>query len=205
MKFTLLEVLEDSRCPVDVQCIQAGTVRVKTSVTRNASGNQYTTEFKLGQVLSVASTEREIGTLLLTEVQPIKKSTVQINSSDYIFTFKMEKRTASSSGSIAPYNSGVRGNVLLGPTCPVMRDPPDPQCADKPYATTINVRRSGSTSIYAAGKSSADGTFQFALPPGSYTITATGGATLPRCSDASVTVGATGYATTTIFCDTGIR
>ena len=29
--------------------------------------------------------------------------------------------------------SGVRGVAMLGPTCPVMRNPPDPQCADKPY------------------------------------------------------------------------
>ena len=26
----------------------------------------------------------------------------------------------------------IVGTVLLGPTCPVMRDPPDPECADKP-------------------------------------------------------------------------
>lgn len=36
---------------------------------------------------------------------------------------------------ILPYNSGVRGAVVLGPTCPAERIPPDPTCAPKPYAT----------------------------------------------------------------------
>ncbi|HTK33346.1 MAG TPA: hypothetical protein VL335_02235, partial [Candidatus Paceibacterota bacterium] len=44
--------------------------------------------------------------------------------------------------SIRPYDSGVHGTVMLGPTCPVMRNPPDPSCADKPYATLVVVFRS---------------------------------------------------------------
>ncbi len=106
---------------------------------------------------------------------------------------------------IAPYTSGVRGTVLLGPTCPVMRDPPDPQCADKGYATKVSVSRTGSSSVFATGKSDTNGAFQFSLPPGNYTLTALGGKTLPRCSPTDVTVGPSGYTTTTIFCDSGIR
>lgn len=108
-------------------------------------------------------------------------------------------------GSILPYNSGVRGIVSLGPTCPVMRDPPDPQCADKPYATTIIVRRAGSSVAFATGKSDATGAFQFSLPPGAYTLSASGGTMLPRCSPVDVTVGASGYSVADISCDTGIR
>lgn len=103
------------------------------------------------------------------------------------------------------YNSGVRGTVLLGPTCPVMREPPDPQCADKPYATTITVRRTGSGAAFATGTSDASGAFQFLLPPGPYTFVAEGGATLPRCSETSATVLPDIYGTVTISCDTGIR
>src|ERR1035437_9718286 len=43
------------------------------------------------------------------------------------------------------YQSGISGTVLLGPTCPVERIPPDPQCAPKPYSTSINILKSGST------------------------------------------------------------
>jgi hypothetical protein len=106
---------------------------------------------------------------------------------------------------IAPYNSAVRGTVLLGPTCPVERIPPDPACAEKPYATTITVSRTGSSSTFATGKSDAAGAFSFSLPPGSYTLVASGGTMLPRCNPTDVTVGPNVYATTTISCDTGIR
>src|SRR3989344_275669 len=98
-------------------------------------------------------------------------------------------------GSILPYNSGISGTVLLGPTCPVMRDPPDPGCADKPYATTINVYRVGSSSTFATGKSDANGAFKISLPPGTYTVAASGGTVLPRCSPAEAIVVQTGYIT----------
>ncbi|MDP2655132.1 MAG: hypothetical protein Q8P17_01040 [bacterium] len=106
---------------------------------------------------------------------------------------------------ILPYESGVKGTVSLGPTCPVMRDPPDPQCADKPYATTILVYRVGSNTVIVTGKSNANGTFKISLPPGTYTLVASGGAVLPRCSPAEAVVGQDGYVTTNISCDTGIR
>ena len=108
-------------------------------------------------------------------------------------------------GSILPYNSGVRGTVSLGPTCPVMRDPPDPQCADRGYATTVVVHRTGSSSVFATGKSDENGAFEFSLPPGSYTLTATGGTMLPRCASIDVDVPVSGYITQNISCDTGIR
>lgn len=100
--------------------------------------------------------------------------------------------------------SGVRGTVMLGPTCPVERMPPDPQCADKPYATTVTARRASGT-VAGSVRSLADGTFTLALPAGTYTLSASGGQTLPRCADTSVTVPKAGYATTSISCDTGIR
>lgn len=108
-------------------------------------------------------------------------------------------------GSILPYTSGVQGTVSLGPTCPVMRDPPDPQCADKPYATAIVVYRVGSSAPFILGSSDASGVFKFSLAPGSYTLQAKGGTTLPRCNEMNVTVPATGYVTADISCDTGIR
>lgn len=107
--------------------------------------------------------------------------------------------------SILPYNSGVRGTVSLGPTCPVERMPPDPVCADKPYATAVTVYRSGSKQPFIIGNSDANGTFQFSLPPGSYTLTAGSGTMLPRCSSIPLTIAPDAYTTTNISCDTGIR
>ena len=195
---TPFALLEDSRCPVDVQCIQAGTVRVKA--TLESGLGTASQEFKLGQIVT---TEAE--TITLTTVTPQKMAGVSIKSSEYVFTFEVTKRTTTGGGSILPYTSGVRGTVSLGPTCPVMRNPPDPACADKPYATTITVYRTNSSSVFATGRSDEKGAFQFSLPPGSYTLSASGGTTLPRCSPVAATVASTGYVIANISCDTGIR
>jgi hypothetical protein len=194
----VLELVEDSRCPVDVQCIWAGTVRVRVSI------NSYNRDFvfTLGQPQVVGST-----TITLASVIPAEKNskkTVPLGDYRFIFTV-VPKIPADSGGGILPVNSGVRGTVELGPTCPVERIPPDPNCADRPYATTVTVYRIGSNSAFAEGRSDTDGVFQFSLPPGSYTLKAAGGTVLPRCSPADVTVGQGGFATTTISCDSGIR
>ena len=108
-------------------------------------------------------------------------------------------------GGILPYDSGIVGTVILGPTCPVERVPPDPACADKPYATLVAVfRASDPVHAFVITQSGADGTFKVSLPPGDYTLGA-GEKALPRCDHPAVTVPPTGYATTTISCDTGIR
>ena len=188
-------VLEDSRCPIDVTCIQAGTVRVRARLI--SSLGESTQEFKLNQ-----STTTEAEKVTLTEVLPYPKAGVKIKKSDYLFTFEVVKRedvVVPSSG------SGVRGTVLLGPTCPVMRDPPDPACAEKPYATAIVVYRADSQSPFVIGNSDTSGAFEFSLPPGAYTLSAKGGAMLPRCTETKVTVVSKTYLTTTIPCDTGIR
>jgi hypothetical protein len=101
---------------------------------------------------------------------------------------------------------GIHGTVMLGPSCPVMRNPPDPQCADKPYQTSITVSHAGSPSVvFATAQSAVDGTFTLSLPPGNYIISAAGGTSLPRCSNTSATVGSSGYTQIQISCDTGIR
>lgn len=188
----VLELLEDSRCPVDVQCIQAGTVRVRASI--DSYNKDFTFTLLKSQVVGNV-------TITLASVVPAQKNSKQtVQLSDYRFTFTVVPVVTTT-----PSNSGVRGTVMLGPTCPVMRDPPDPQCADKPYATTIQVSRKGSSSVFATGKSNADGTFQFSLPPGAYTLSASGGTVLPRCSPTETTVGQSGYVTVNISCDTGIR
>lgn len=200
VQITPLKLLEDSRCPTDVTCIQAGTVRLQAKLSSGLG--DATQEFKLGEPIT---TEAE--TVTLISVSPEPKSTVQLKDNDYRFTFTVTKREGAggAGGGILPYNSGVRGTVLLGPTCPVVQEPQDPKCADKPYATTITVRRQNLTAVVATVSSGVSGTFEFSLPPGSYTIVAAGGATLPSCSEKDVTVRPEEYATIILSCDTGIR
>lgn len=108
---------------------------------------------------------------------------------------------------ILPYNSGIQGIVMSGPTCPVMQYPPDPKCDDKPIMTNISVYRSSDTSrSIAMLESGEDGTFSVSLPPGEYVVMAGSfGVPFPRCSDTNVTVGTSGYSEITVSCDTGIR
>lgn len=80
-----LEVLEDSRCPADVVCIRAGTVRVRTTLQSGMGTAPQV--FVLSQPVT---TEAEIVTL--TEVEPYPYSSRQLKPSDYTFTFTVKKR-----------------------------------------------------------------------------------------------------------------
>jgi hypothetical protein len=189
----ILGLVEDSRCPVDVQCIQAGTVRVRTSV--DALNRDFV--FTLGQPQVVGST-----TITLASVTPAQRYSKQtVEPGDYRFSFTAVPAAAGAGSS----ESGIRGTVALGPTCPVERVPPDPRCADRPYAAPIAVYRNGSSVPLATGMSDADGTFAFQLPAGTYTLIAGGATSLPRCAAVTVQVREASFATTTIECDTGIR
>lgn len=85
VRITPLEILEDSRCPADVMCIQAGTVRVSA---RLLSGlGEAKQEFKLGQPVTTEAEE-----ITLTNVSPEPKAGIKINDGDYVFHFEVAKR-----------------------------------------------------------------------------------------------------------------
>lgn len=82
---TPISVVEDSRCPIDVQCIQAGTVRLQATLASGlGTGTQV---FTLGTPIT---TETE--TVTLFSVTPTKEAGKAISSSDYRFIFKVVKR-----------------------------------------------------------------------------------------------------------------
>jgi hypothetical protein len=101
----------------------------------------------------------------------------------------------------------ILGNVLLGPTCPVMQDPPDPDCADKPYQTDLVLTTADQSKIIQEFSSDIYGRFQIEVSPGEYAIrSATAANVLPYCSNSEIIrVGANGTTEVTVFCDTGIR
>ncbi len=114
--------------------------------------------------------------------------------------------TSTAAGSAIPRESGVRGAVMLGPTCPVERIPPDPNCADKPYQTPVIIfRASDPTSAFFSVNSDTSGKFSALLPPGEYILKAGGNNYYPRCGQTQVAVEPYAFASTTIYCDTGIR
>jgi len=82
---TPLEVTEDSRCPADVQCVWAGTVKVRTKI-----------ESGLGESIMIFEPGKPITTeaesITLKEVTPAPRSGQPIPPSSYRFVFDVAKR-----------------------------------------------------------------------------------------------------------------
>ncbi|MBI2474161.1 MAG: hypothetical protein HYV68_00500 [Candidatus Taylorbacteria bacterium] len=75
---------------------------------------------------------------------------------------------SSGGGTIGEFNGTIFGTVMLGPACPVMRDPPDPECADKPYATNLVLTTADGAREIKKFSSDSSGRFRLEVPPGKY-------------------------------------
>lgn len=65
----------------------------------------------------------------------------------------------------------VRGMILLGPICPIVKDPPDPECADKPIFGEFIVQNAMGNVEFTRFGTQRDGSFSVPLPAGEYYIT----------------------------------
>jgi hypothetical protein len=102
--------------------------------------------------------------------------------------------------------TGVEGSVMLGPTCPVMREPPDPQCADKPYAGKLALTTADGARVIKEFASDQSGHFSLSITSGTYAIRSAPGANmLPRCASLNFMVIPGLYTSIQVSCDTGIR
>lgn len=102
--------------------------------------------------------------------------------------------------------SGITGEVMLGPRCPVMGPGMEEKCADKGYQTTLVVETKDGRREVARVRSGVDGRFRVALAPGEYIVAPLPGARqLPYCKMQFVTVEPGQFAPVTIHCDTGMR
>lgn len=103
-------------------------------------------------------------------------------------------------GAAAAPSAGIRGTVFAGPACPGPAHVDSP-CPDLPVAMTLEVVQG--TSVVAAVTSGADGRFNVALAPGSYTVRSRSGLPALRSQSITVTVGA--YTEVALHADTGMR
>ncbi|HJS93010.1 MAG TPA: hypothetical protein VJ741_02020 [Solirubrobacteraceae bacterium] len=99
-------------------------------------------------------------------------------------------------------DSGITGKVQIGPTCPVER--PGKVC-ERPYRTTITIRRVPKRTLVARVRSSATGGFRISLAPGRYLLLPQNGHPYPRSSPQFATVHSHRYTTVLISYDSGIR
>jgi hypothetical protein len=117
----------------------------------------------------------------------------------FLFLVACAGRASSPSG-----DSGVRGTVLLGPTCPVetMESP----CPDRPLAD-VQIQVLQGSDVVATVRSDGDGRFTVALEPGDYVLQAVveqgGPGMSAKPVDVTVTSGA--FVEVNVPVDSGIR
>lgn len=86
VSITPIQIVEDSRCPKDVQCIWAGTVKVKAKI-ESALGVDDDAVLEIGTPLTTEAEE-----IVLTDVSPAKIPDQEIPTSSYRLTFTVTKR-----------------------------------------------------------------------------------------------------------------
>jgi hypothetical protein len=100
----------------------------------------------------------------------------------------------------------VSGVITVSPTCPgPEKNPPDPDCAPKAYATPIDIMKFGTPGIIKTTFSDANGAFNVSLDAGSYTLYVRSGSALPRCDGVTAEVKTSKNTTANIYCDSGMR
>ena len=78
-----LQIVEDSRCPVNARCVWAGRLIVRARVT--GGGLDRTLDLELGKPQPIAG-----GTLTLVSAAPQKMAGVEIDPRAYLFTFQFD-------------------------------------------------------------------------------------------------------------------
>jgi len=101
-----------------------------------------------------------------------------------------------------PRGSGIEGQVLVGPACPVVQQ--GQECPDQPYQATLTVYSPNGLQI-AQFQTDAQGHFRVPLVPGVYILHPESPNGIPFASDQSFTVETGGYTQITVNYDSGIR
>lgn len=180
-----LTALNDSRCKPGVQCIWQGEIGAVFAVSRAGDAPE---ELRLGTVRNKSASFA--GHTFTLKSATTESATIVVSGGS--------PAAAGSSGSLSGY-------IHTGPTCPVERIPPDPACADRPYAdATVAIKNNASGALTTA-VSDASGTFRATLAPGTYTLEVTSASRFPICGSTEASVISGQVAKVDIGCDSGIR
>lgn len=99
-------------------------------------------------------------------------------------------------------DSGIRGKVTYGPTCPVER--PGERC-ERPYDARLRIRNRSAKKVVASVRSGKDGRFRVRLRPGRYVVEPVSKSLYPHADPVPATVHAHRFTRVTISFDSGIR
>jgi hypothetical protein len=109
---------------------------------------------------------------------------------------------ATCSAQPASADSGIEGNVLIGPNCPVVQQGQD--CPDKPYQATLTINNSDGRMV-AQVKTDEMGHFKIPLDPGEYILHPETPNMIPFAGEQIFTITAGKFTKVTITYDSGIR
>jgi len=197
---TIDGVLEDSRCPKGVSCIQAGTVRLVVTVQER-------------DVLATGTLRLDssvlLGPLELTLRRVSPEPIVGAGITNYRFLIDgrrapIPEGTDEERATTTPASpSGIRGVLLLSPSCPVDRtDLPCPPSAGA--GIMLSVFDEAGREV-ARTRTDSDGKFFLLLSPGMYTLENGGKTPFPSFSPISVKISEGEFTDIAITADSGIR
>jgi hypothetical protein len=87
LKIAFVELIEDSRCPTDVDCIWAGNAKIKVRVTKNGRSKVLELEMIADGMAPNYGNYR----LKLKDLTPKLRSNVRINRNAYVATIEVTK------------------------------------------------------------------------------------------------------------------
>ena len=109
---------------------------------------------------------------------------------------------ATCSAPATPTDSGVEGQVLIGPTCPVVVEGQD--CADKPYQATLTVNSPNGRKIVQI-QTDEEGRFKIPLAPGEYILHPESPNVMPFAGEQTFIVETGKFTQIVVNYDSGIR
>ena len=87
LKIEFVELVEDSRCPTDVECVWAGNAKIKVRVTKNGKSQLLALEMVTKGMKPNFGNYR----LKLKALTPEPRSNVRINRNGYVATIEVTK------------------------------------------------------------------------------------------------------------------
>jgi len=118
-----------------------------------------------------------------------------------LFLFILLLASCSSVTPTPPADSGIEGQVFIGPNCPVVRV--GEECPDQPYQATLTVNNPKGERIVQI-QTEEDGQFKISLPPGEYILHPESGR-LPSADEQTVIVEPGVFTQVIVNYDSGIR
>lgn len=99
-------------------------------------------------------------------------------------------------------DSGIEGQVFIGPNCPVVQQ--GQECPDQPYQATLTVNNPNGRKIVQV-QTDAEGRFKILLEPGEYILHPESPNVMPYAGEQTFTVQAGKFTQVTVNYDSGIR